>query len=66
MTKPKFENNRQEEYREIRESCLSITDLMFYIIKRMVDNNKDVYDDLYILDNGMTFSVKIERNKNDS
>ena len=46
MTKPKFENNRQEEYREIRESCLSITDLMFYIIKRMVDNNKDVYDDL--------------------
>lgn len=62
----KFENNREEEYREIRKSCLSITDLMFYIIKRMVDNNKDVYNDSYRLDNGITFSVKIEREKNDS
>ena len=60
---PKFENNREEEYRQIRESCLSISDLMFYIIRRMVSNNKDVLDDSYILDNDVTFSVKIERDK---
>ena len=60
-----FENNREEEYRQIRESCLSVSDLMFYIIRRMVSENRDVLDNSYILDNGITYYVKIERENNE-
>ena len=59
----KFENNRVDEYIKLGTMDLSITDLMFYIIKRMVSQNRDVLDNSYILDNGVTFSVKIERDE---
>ena len=62
----KFENNRVDEYIKLGTMDLSITDLMFYVIRRMVADNRDVLDNSYILDNGIRYYVKIERENNDS
>ena len=57
----KFENQRSDVYIKLGDSNCSVTDMIFYFIKRMEAYNLQDTNDIYKMDNGKEYEVIIRR-----
>ena len=59
----RFENSREIEYEKIRKSDICISTMIFYFLHKMEKYDTAELNDIYNLDNGNKYRIRIERIK---